>query len=76
MTSLFNLNTATSLLYRVSNEIPLLTWIIRAGEGGHSNINSLRMLVNKNGIKGPDIEDTMATPFFQIRGPFLAFVRQ
>ena len=40
--------------------------------GGHSNINSLCMLYDKNGVKGSDFEHTMATPFFQIRGPYLA----
>ena len=39
-------------------------------EGGHSNINSLSMLVNKNGIKGSDLQHTVVMPFYQVRGIF------
>ena len=39
---------------------------------GYSFINSLRMWVNKNGVKVSDFEHTVGMPFLKVRDPFLA----
>ena len=41
----------------------MLVFLIKK-KGSQSKINSLRMLVNKNGVKGSDFEHTVAMSFF------------
>ena len=44
---------------------------VTRGSPKYKQTNSLRMLDNKNGVKGSDFVHKVVTPFFQIRGLFL-----